>query len=104
MMMVLFSYSYRCSGTRQQGISKNCGDLYGRYLDCQWIDVTDVPVGTYRLRQHVNPDSLSPESDYRNNIISCDITFYPDTTRFTVTKFQLSGKSSVYEKICVLCT
>ena len=79
-----------------QGISKNCGDLYGRHLDCQWIDVTGVPPGTYQLRQHVNPDSLSPESDHRNNIVSCDITFLPGAGyRFEVANFKLSGKYNV---------
>jgi hypothetical protein len=90
--LLYYVYSYRC-GTGEQGISQNCGDYYGRYLDCQWIDVTDVPPGTYQLRQHVNPDRLSPESDYRNNIITCDITFLPGSTyRFTVANFALSGE------------
>ena len=51
----------------------NCGDLYGSYLDCQWIDVTDVPAGKYILRQTVNPDRLGVESDYRNNVAECTI-------------------------------
>jgi len=56
-----------------QGISMNCGDLYGRHLDCQWIDITGVPSGTYNLQLHVNPYQLAVESDYRNNIIQCMI-------------------------------
>ena len=43
----------------------NCGDLYSRHLDCQWIDVTDVPPGIYILRLLVNPDNLVLESDYK---------------------------------------
>ena len=89
-------FRYRC-GTGQQGISRNCGDLYGRHLDCQWIDVTDVPPGTYQLRLHVNPDRRAPESDYRNNILSCDITFYPSSTYFTVANFKQSG---IYIILC----
>ena len=67
---------YRCS-TGIQGISINCGDLYGRHLDCQWIDVTDVDPGTYLLRQRVNPDRLVPETDYRNNEVTCRVQIYP---------------------------
>lgn len=63
--------SYRC-GSRQ-GISVNCGDLYARHLDCQWIDVTDVGNGEYLLRQTVNADRFTPETDYKNNEIECPI-------------------------------
>ena len=86
----ILTIRYRC-GTGYQGISRNCGDLYGRHLDCQWIDVTDVPPGTYELRQHVNPYGLSRESDYLNNIISCDITFFAGSSYFTITNFRHSG-------------
>lgn len=70
------SSRYRC-GTGTQGISANCGDVYGTHLDCQWIDVTDVPIGTYILRQNVNPDRLTPESDYHNNAVECTVQIYP---------------------------
>ena len=66
---------YRC-GTGVQGISVGCGDLYARHLDCQWIDITDVPGGYYVLRQIVNLDRLTPESDYLNNMIYCEILYY----------------------------
>jgi len=51
----------------------NCGDLYSSNLDCQWIDITDVPSGFYLLRLQVNPDYLVPESDHDNNEIICRI-------------------------------
>ena len=63
---------YRC-GFGIQGISVNCGDLYARHLDCQWIDITGVKDDFYILQLHVNPDQLVIESDYRNNIIQCSI-------------------------------
>lgn len=63
---------YACS-SGFQGISPNCGDVYGRYLDCQWIDVTDVPPGRYSLQLHVNPGSQILESDYTNNRAACSI-------------------------------
>ena len=55
----------------------NCGDLYSRHLDCQWIDVTDVPPGIYILRLLVNPDNLVLESDYKNNVVQCALEIYP---------------------------
>lgn len=67
---------FRCS-SGIQGISVNCGDLYARHLDCQWIDISDVPTGKYILRQSVNPDRLALESDYRNNVAECTLTYYP---------------------------
>lgn len=64
--------SYRCS-TGRQGISVNCGDLYARHLDCQWIDITGLSNGTYVVRQIVNKDHLVAESCYKNNVIKCTI-------------------------------
>ena len=37
-----------------QGISVGWLDVYDRFLDCQWIDVTGVPYGDYTLRIEVN--------------------------------------------------
>ena len=56
-----------------QGVSANCGDLYGSHLDCQWIDITGVPLGRYLLQVTVNPQRLSLESDYDNNQATCRI-------------------------------
>ena len=80
--------TYRC-GSNVQGISVNCGDLYARHLDCQWIDITGVPNGDYILRLHVNPEQLVIESDYRNNIIQCDISLRG--RRATVSDCKQSG-------------
>ena len=57
-----------------QGISVGCADLYGSYLDCQWIDVTGVSVGNYILQISLNPNRLVVESDYTNNIVKCWVT------------------------------
>ena len=32
------------------GISAGCADVYGDHLDCQWIDISDVPLGTYTFK------------------------------------------------------
>lgn len=86
----------RC-GSGIQGISVNCGDLYARHLDCQWIDITGVPDGFYIIRLHVNPDRLVIESDYRNNIIQCRIRLAG--RRITVINCVQSGKC----RLSVVC-
>lgn len=83
--------SYRCSSGRQ-GISVNCGDLYARHLDCQWIDITNLPINrNYIVRQIVNADSLVGESNYRNNIIQCELYFRGDSFPFIVSNCTQSG-------------
>ena len=63
------SFTYGCS---TMGISAGCGDIYSSGLSCQWIDVTDVPDGQYRLVVRVNwdyaPDALGHyETNTDNN-------------------------------------
>lgn len=48
---------YNCSN---QGISKQCGDIYSSGLKCQWIDITDVDTGRYTMVVRVNWDN-SPD-------------------------------------------
>ncbi len=57
-----------------QGISMGWADIYDSVLDCQWIDITDVPPGDYQLEIEINFDQLIVESDYTNNIISVAVT------------------------------
>ena len=68
---------YGCS---TMGISAHCGDIYGSGLSCQWIDVTDVPDGTYFLVVRANweyiPDALGRhENDYNNNYAAVCVNF-----------------------------
>ena len=54
------------------GIAVGCGDIYSSGLSCQWIDVTDVEDGQYRLVVRVNwdydPDALGRyETNTENN-------------------------------------
>ena len=84
---------YRCA-FHFQGISSNCADSYGSHLDCQWIDVTGVPLGEYVLQVHLNPDRLNVESDYRNNKAFCRIQLIPiyvTSVRVQVNSCWLSG-------------
>jgi len=60
---------YGCSN---MGISKQCYDEYGTGTTCNWIDITDVPNGTYTLVLRTNwqhaPDALGRhEMSYANN-------------------------------------
>ena len=84
--------SARFSCRSGQGISVNCGDLYGNYLDCQWIDISDVRSGRYTVRQFVNPTRESFESDYLNNEISCTIDLYVERRLFKLRECKHSGK------------
>ncbi len=56
---------FSCSN---QGIHAGWMDVYPRGLDCQYIDVTDVPPGTYRIRATVNGERRIAEARYDNNV------------------------------------
>ena len=62
---------YDCS---HQGISAGWEDIYDKSLDCQWLDITGVPGGQYRLRVIVNPDQVFQESNYANNTVTVVVT------------------------------
>jgi hypothetical protein len=55
---------YDCAN---QGVAVGWADWYPATLDCQWIDVTDVPPGDYRLHVFWNPDRLMPETTLADN-------------------------------------
>jgi hypothetical protein len=59
-------------GCSNMGISKGCYDVYSSGTTCNWIDVTNVPAGTYTLVLRTNwqrrPDALGRyERDHTNN-------------------------------------
>ncbi len=62
---------YNCS---YQGISVGWQDIYGSYLDCQWLDITGIPSGNYMLRVTINPERLITESNYDNNSATVPVT------------------------------
>uniref|UniRef100_A0A3Q2XQ92 Lysyl oxidase homolog n=2 Tax=Hippocampus comes TaxID=109280 RepID=A0A3Q2XQ92_HIPCM len=72
-----------------QGLSPGCYDTYHANIDCQWIDITDVPPGNYTLQVTVNPYKLVEESDFSNNVAKCDIRYtgsYVQATNCMITK------------------
>ena len=50
-----------------QGLSRGWQDVYDQSLDCQWVDISGVPGGTYNLEIVINPNRLFAESNYKNN-------------------------------------
>src|SRR5262249_22483674 len=65
---------FNCSN---QGIHRGYQDIYSSFLDCQWIDVTDVPPGQYILSVTVNYGRAVAELDYSNNEVRVPVTI-PD--------------------------
>ncbi|XP_058504502.1 lysyl oxidase-like 5b [Solea solea] len=83
-----FRRRYACTA-HTQGLSPGCHDTYAANIDCQWIDITDVPPGNYILKVTVNPDFYVMESDFSNNVVRCDITYtgvYVQTRNCRITR------------------
>ncbi|MEK7779951.1 MAG: lysyl oxidase family protein [Verrucomicrobiota bacterium] len=62
-----------------QGIQAGWADVYTADLDCQFIDITGVAAGEYKLQIAVNPDNVLLEDRYDNNSTIVDIVIPPDT-------------------------
>ncbi len=91
------TFQYNC---QNQGITAHCGDIYDSYLECQWIDVTDVEEGQYTLVIRVNwdesPDALgNHEMSYDNNWAQVCIDLSRDEVNNTIS-FQLIDPCDVY--------
>jgi hypothetical protein len=61
-----------------QGMTAGCADVYKADLDCQWVDITDVPAGAYRLRVSINYESGLEELSYANNTASVSLQITED--------------------------
>jgi lysyl oxidase len=68
---VACSKEYTCD---TQGIQRGWSDLYGNTLDCQWLDITDVAPGDYRLQVTLNPARAFQEATLDNNVASVPVT------------------------------
>ena len=71
-----YDKKFNCSVDGGQGISPGCYDLYSWRIDCQWVDCTDFPHGSFYLRVHLNPGNQVAESDFRNNVAKCPVYDY----------------------------
>jgi hypothetical protein len=74
----LYCGAFDCNG---QGISQGCADNYGSELQCQWVDITGVPAGTYLLRVTVNANRSIAELDYSNNVVEINLEIRDDGLR-----------------------
>lgn len=57
-----------------QGLHVGWEDVYPADVDCQWIDITDVPPGQYVVSILVNAQHYLPESNYDNNDVRAQVT------------------------------
>lgn len=64
-----------------QGISAGWADVYIADYACQWIDITDVPDGTYELRVSVDDTDAIAEADELPNQVSLSVTIHGDSVR-----------------------
>ena len=66
--------TYTCSA---QGLSAGFSDVYGVNLECQWLDVTELPSGAYRLEATINSTRELPESAFDDNVVSFEVVVPP---------------------------
>lgn len=73
---------YACANFGDQGISVNCSDIYRFNIDCQWIDITELEVGSYTIKISANsefkvrPIYTNPRTDnFDRNFQVPEITF-----------------------------
>jgi hypothetical protein len=64
------------------GLSVGWGDVYPASINLQWIDITGLPNGRYKLRATADPRHLISESSYTNNSVWAKIKI--TTTGVTV--------------------
>ena len=63
-------------GCANQGLQSGWGDLYFSNLDCQWVDITGIPGGTYTLRLTANPEqstALEDPNNFGNNVVEIQV-------------------------------
>ena len=57
----------------EEGLSVGWGDVYAPYREGQYVDVTHLPGGEYRLLNQLNPQRLLMESRYDNGVAGVTI-------------------------------
>ena len=61
--------------SNRMGISVGWGDEYEYYLAWQWVDITNVPAGTYTVRASVDPSGFFTESNDANQCAWARVRF-----------------------------
>ena len=59
-------------------LSAGWADIYGVGTPCQWVDVTDVPAGSYVLQLSVNPLGRVAEVSIENNTVQIPVDLPED--------------------------
>lgn len=70
-----FNKKYVCANYGDQGVSVGCYDVYKYDIDCQWVDITELPVGNYYFKVSVNPEYKVPELTFNNNAATCSLHY-----------------------------
>lgn len=68
-----------------QGLQAGWSSVHASSQACQWIDVTGVPAGRYRLHVTINRAGFIPEGDRRNNDADLDVDLPGETSPGAVT-------------------
>ncbi len=76
-----------------QGAQRGWADVYGAFISGQWLDITDVPPGSYTLELEVNPSHVFAESDYSNNKAQVPVTIPPLSNDNFVNALSILGTS-----------
>jgi hypothetical protein len=81
---------YRGCGTQSDltvttGLSVGWGDIYAATLPFQWIDVTGLKSGRYRLQAIADPQNSFIESNENNNVTWVDIHLTGDSVKVVAT-------------------
>ncbi|MGH2445549.1 MAG: lysyl oxidase family protein [Candidatus Limnocylindria bacterium] len=78
--------------SNRMGISVGWGDEYEYYLAWQWVDITNVPGGTYVVRATVDPYGFFTESDDANQCAWARVRFTGSSSAVAV---EASGRTCV---------
>ena len=62
---------------KNMGLQAGWSDVYEEDLECQFVDITGVPPGSYLLQLTVNPDGLLTEADLANNTAYVPVNISP---------------------------
>jgi hypothetical protein len=61
--------------SNRMGISVGWGDLYAWNVTWQWVDITDLPAGTYVVRAMADPYAFFAETDDQNQCTSVQLSW-----------------------------
>jgi len=75
-------------------MSVGWSDVYGYDLDCQWLDITDIPPGNYKLVVSVNRYRVFAENSFENNFGTADVVIPNYLTTGTSTSTGTTSTST----------